>query len=229
MTWYSIDSRLMRPSRPSSRSTSLRASSGSSRASELRAQLVDLLALVLLAELAADRLELLAQEDLALAVADLLLHLALDVLLRVEHVDLALHVDQHAAQPLLDRQRLEQALALGVGQLEIAGDQIGQPARLVHLLQHLLHDLLGKAGLLAELAGARAQLAQQRQKGRVLGVDGLELLDLAHHRLEMILRRAVAHGDAALDAVQQHLHAAGDPLQLADPGDRADGEQDLRP
>ena len=75
---------------------------------ELLAQLLELVPLVVLAQLLPDRLELLAQEHLALPLAQLLLDLRLDVLLGLEHPDLALHVHQHAAQPLLDREGLEQ-------------------------------------------------------------------------------------------------------------------------
>jgi hypothetical protein len=80
---------------------------------QLLAQLLDLLGLVVVAELLLDRLELLAQVHLALALAELLLHLRLDLLLRLEQADLALHVHEHAAQALLDGQRLEQSLLFG--------------------------------------------------------------------------------------------------------------------
>ncbi len=113
MTCASIDSRPARSSRPSSRSTSARASLGSSSFVELLAQLRDLLALVVVAELLLDRLHLLAQVHLALPLAQLLLDLRLDLFLRLEHADLPLDVDEHAAEPLLDAQRLEQALLLG--------------------------------------------------------------------------------------------------------------------
>jgi hypothetical protein len=42
---------------------------------------------------------LLAQEHLALPLAEFLLHLRLDLFLRLEHPDLALHVDEHATYP----------------------------------------------------------------------------------------------------------------------------------
>ena len=80
---------------------------------ELLAKLADLLRLVVVAELFLDRLHLLAQVHLALPLAQLFLDLRLDLLLRLEHADLALDVHEHAAQPLLDAQRLEQALLFG--------------------------------------------------------------------------------------------------------------------
>ena len=82
---------------------------------ELRAQLLQALvrAAVGFAELLLNGLELLAQVHLALPAADLFLDLGLDVLLRRKHVDLALHVDEDAPQPVLDRERLEQDLLGG--------------------------------------------------------------------------------------------------------------------
>src|SRR5438105_1955990 len=80
---------------------------------EALAQLLDVTCLVPLAQLLPDRLHLLAQEQLPLALAQLLLNLRLDVLLSVEHADLTLHVHQHPAQPLLDLEGFEQRLALG--------------------------------------------------------------------------------------------------------------------
>ena len=108
MTCASMDSRPERSSRPSSRSTSARASFGSVELRQLLAKLADLLRLVVVAELLLDRLDLLAQVHLALPLAELFLDLRLDLFLRLEQADLALHVHEHAAQPLLDAQRLEQ-------------------------------------------------------------------------------------------------------------------------
>ena len=129
MTCASIDSRPARSRRPSSRSTSARASFGSSSLSSFSRSSVDLLALVVVAELLLDRLHLLAQVHLALALAQLLLDLRLDLLLRLEHADLPLHVHEHAAQPLLDAQGLEQPLLLGHRQLDVAGDEVGEACR----------------------------------------------------------------------------------------------------
>ena len=81
----------MRSRRPSSRSTSLRTSGGQLQRFELLAQLADLVGAVFaVAELLLDCLELLAQEHLALPLAQLLLDLRLDVGLRVDHGDLTL-------------------------------------------------------------------------------------------------------------------------------------------
>ena len=67
------------------------------------AQLVHLGLLgVALAELLLDRLQLLAQEVLALALLHLRLHLRLDLRAELEHLDLAREDRRDAAQPLLD-------------------------------------------------------------------------------------------------------------------------------
>src|SRR5690606_3206709 len=51
-----------------------------------------------LAELALDRLQLFAPVELALPPPELLLHLIVDVLLRLQELDLALHLHEHAPQ-----------------------------------------------------------------------------------------------------------------------------------
>ena len=67
---------------------------------ELFSQLFEVLTTAVIAELALDGLELLAQEHLALAVAELFLDLAFDVLLGVEDRDLLLSVEEHRAQAI---------------------------------------------------------------------------------------------------------------------------------
>src|SRR5947209_17450086 len=93
---------------------------------EALAQLLDVTCLVPLAQLFPDRLHLLAQEQLPLALAQLLLNLRLDVLLSVEHADLTLTVHQHPAHPLLDLEGFEQRLALGRVDLQVAGHEVGE-------------------------------------------------------------------------------------------------------
>ena len=129
MTWLSIDSRPMRVEPAELAVDFLPGLGRQVERLELLAQLLEVVPLVALAQLALDGLELLAQEHLALPLAQLLLDLGLDVLLGVEHADLALHVDQDAAEPLLDAQRLEQRLPLGRGDVDVAGDEVGEPAR----------------------------------------------------------------------------------------------------
>src|SRR5262249_59904099 len=99
---------------------------------ELRLELLQRLvaAVLALAELLLDRLELLAQVRLALPPAQLLLDLLLDVLLGGEDVDLSLHVDEDSPQPLFDRQGLEQRLPLGSRNVDVTGDEVREPAGL---------------------------------------------------------------------------------------------------
>ena len=192
---------------------------------ELLAKLLQVVPLVALAQLALDRLELLAQEHLALALAQLLLDLGLDVFLRVQHADLALHVHQDAAEPLLDAERLEQHLALGRRDVDVPGDQIREPARLVHAGEHLLDDLVRQPGLLAQLGRPRPGLPVQRDEGGILRVDRQHLLGLANHGLEVAFPLGIVNGDAPLLAVEQQLHARKPSLKLTDLGDGADRVQ----
>ena len=53
-----------------------------------------------------------------------------NVFLGVQNRDLLLDVNQHHAQPLFDRQRLEQPLGLVRLQVEMAGYQVGEAAGL---------------------------------------------------------------------------------------------------
>ena len=194
---------------------------------ELLLQVAQIVALVVLAQLALDRLELLAEEHLPLPLAQLLLDLRLDVFLRVQHADLPLDVHQHPAEPLLDAQGLQQHLPLLRRDVDVAGDQVGELAGLVHAGQDLLDHLVGQAGLLAQLRGAGAGLAVQGDEGRILRVEGCHLLGLAHDGLEVAVLVGVVDGDAAPLAVEQQLHAGQPALELADPGDGPDGVEHL--
>ncbi len=187
------------------------------------AELVLVVLVVLFAQLAADRLQLLPQEHLALPLAQLLLDLRLDLLLGVEHRDLTLDVNQDPAQPLLDGEGLEQDLPLGRADVEVARDEVGQAARLIHSGQDLVDHLFRQPGLLPELGGPRPGFLVQRDEGGILGAERLHLLGLAHDGLEVALLVAIVHRDAAPLAVEQQLHARQAALHLPDPGDGADG------
>ena len=118
---------------------------------ELLAQLVQALAVILVAQLFLDGAQLLAQDDLALAVAELLLDLVLDLGLGVEDGDLALHMNQRPAQALLHGEGLQQLLGLRGGDVQVAGDQVGQLAGVLHSGKDLLHSLPGQARFLPQL------------------------------------------------------------------------------
>ena len=94
------------------------------------AQLVDLgLLLVALPQLLLDRLQLLAQEVLALALVDLRLDLRLDLGAEPHHLQLAGEDLREPAQPLRDVDLLEQLLLLGARDPQRAGDQVARAPR----------------------------------------------------------------------------------------------------
>ena len=183
MTCDSIDSRPMRVRRPNSRSTSLRASSGSSSASSFARSSSSSRRLVALAELLLDRLELLAQEHLALAVAELLLDLALDVLLRVEHVDLALHV--HAARGAAAPRPRASRAAPGAAAARRRGSR--PPGRRSGRARRRSPSTCsttssGRPELLPSSAARARSLAVQRHERRIVRVERRHLLGVAHDR-----------------------------------------------
>ena len=87
---------------------------------------------VALAELLLDRLQLLAQEVLALALLHLRLHLRLDLRAELEHLELAVEDRRDLAQPLLDVDRLEELLPLlGLDRAQRRRDEVRERARVV--------------------------------------------------------------------------------------------------
>ncbi len=113
---------------------------------ELLAQLADLgLLLVGLAELLLDRLELLAQEVLALRLVDLGAHVGLDLGAQLEHLELAREDARELAQPLLDVGLFEQLLLVFGLDAHRAGHQERESAGLLDVGgRHL--ELLGQVG-----------------------------------------------------------------------------------
>src|SRR2546430_14984532 len=63
--------------------------------------------------------------------------LRLDLLLGVDAADLSLDVDEHAPQSLLDREGLEQGLALGRLPLDVARHEVGEPAGIRDSVQEI--------------------------------------------------------------------------------------------
>ena len=228
MTCDSIASRPIRFSRPSSRSTSLRTAVGSSSFFSRASSSSTSLAVVALAELLLDRLHLLAQQHLALAVAQLLAHSRLDVLLGVEHRELALDVHQHPPQALLDGERLEQRLAFGGGNLDVRGDQVGEAAGLGRVRDHLRATLLRQSGLLRQLERALAGLAHQRHEGGVARIGRRLLGRRQGGRLEIAVPLLDSYRDAAALALEHELQPGEGALHLSDAGDGADGVEPLR-
>src|SRR2546427_10064215 len=105
----------------------------------------------------------------------------------------------------------------------MAGDEIGEGARVTDALQDLLDDFRGKSRLLAQLRGALAVFEIQSYEGGILFVARSEVLSFADGRFEIAVRLAVMYGRTAAVPMQDELHAAEIALNLADAGDRAGG------
>ena len=135
---------------------------------------------------------------------------------------------QDPAEPLLDREGLQQRLTVRGADVEISRDQIGELARIMHAGEHLLHHLFRQPGLLTQLGGAGAGLLVETDKRRIIGIERLQLLRLEHDRLEVAVLVSHVHGDATALAMQQQLHAGEPALHLTDAGDGPDGEETVR-
>ena len=148
---------------------------------ELRAQLVDLLGLlVAFAEFPLDRFHLLAQEVLALVLADLRLHLRLNLRAELEDFEL---LDEEAVErvhPRADVQRLEHLLLdRGADGRQARGDEVGELSRI------------------GDVAGERLEIVGQQRRQRD---DLLEIaLDVALQRVDFqvifVAEHLVGHRD----------------------------------
>ena len=181
MTPYSAAAGGRRSRRPSSRSACLRACSGRLGRLDPLAQLVDLgLLLVGLAELLLDRLELLAQVVLALALVDLRLDLGLDLGAELDHLELAGEDLREPAQPPADVDLLEQLLLLGGRDPQRPGDQVGERRGVVDVGDRELELLRQIGDLLDDLGEGALDVAGQRlELGGGLD-DVRERLDARH-------------------------------------------------
>ena len=144
MTPYSAAADGSFSSRPSSRSAALRTSSGKFvERGELLAQLLDLgLLRVAFAELLLDRLQLLSEEVLALALLHLRLHLRLDLRAELEHLELAIEDRRDPPQALLDVDRLEDLLPLlGLDRAQGGRNEVRKRARIVDVRRRELQLL----------------------------------------------------------------------------------------
>ena len=137
------------------------------------AQLGDLRLLgVVLAELLLDRLQLLAQEVLALALLHLRLDLRLDLRSELEHLELAAQDRRDRAQALLDVHLLEDLLALlGLDRAERRGDEMTERARIVDV----------RGGELQLLGQVRREADDAREEALHVAGQGLELRRLLEH------------------------------------------------
>ena len=164
-------------------------SSGMPGGLDLLAELVDLgLLRVVLAELALDRLELLAEDVLALGLVHLGLDLALDLPLELEDLDLSGEERGDELQALDDVHRLEQLLALRGVHVGAVRDHVGEQARLGDVAcgdgglgrdrgavrDVLLHLRLDGAHERLDLDAGRRRLLEVLHLGAEVRVGGLE-------------------------------------------------------
>ena len=144
---------------------------------ELLAKLVDLAVLIVIPQFLLDRPHLLAEEHLALPFTQLFLDLRLDLGLRLQHSDLSLDMNQDPPQPFLDAQGFEQGLLLADRQLNVACNQVREPARVGDRIENLVQHLLGQAPPLAQFPGPLPGFLVQGGEGGIILVDRLHLLD----------------------------------------------------
>ncbi len=178
-------------------------------------QLLDLGAFVLFTQLFLNRLHLFAQHHLALLLAQLFLHLLLDLLLRLEAHEIALHADEHAAHALGHGKQLEQLLLLARGHVQIEGDEVRERARLLDTLYDLRQRLAGHAATPAQLDRALTQLAIECDHRRLVRLRRLLRIDDPDVGLEHGITLArVRKGLRTLFAVNQYLESARRALHL---------------
>jgi hypothetical protein len=157
-------------------------------------------------ELLLQRLDLLAQEVLALVAVDLVLDLALEAPLRLLQLELGVEQDERLLQPLGDRRRLEHRLLVAHLEVEVVRDVVGELARVLEVQHELGHlGLEAAATVLDEVAELLLELAEGR-----LEHDRIAELDV--ERLDVGLDHAAVGGvvddrDPA-DGAHQHLDAA---------------------
>jgi hypothetical protein len=116
-------------------------------------------ALLAFAEFLLDRLDLLVEVVLALALLHLALHAAADALLDLQDVDLGLEQAQQVFETLAHVEHLEHFLLLLELQRQMRGDRVGETAGLVdpgERGQDLGRNLLVELDVLIELADHRA-------------------------------------------------------------------------
>ena len=126
-------------------------------------------------------------------------------------------MDQDPPQPFLDAQGFEQGLLLADRQLNVAGDQVREPAWVGDRIKNLVQHLLGQALPLAQFPGPLAGFLVQGGEGGIVLVDRLNLLDRQGIDRQRILDAVIVQGRGANLTLEQELHAAQSPLHLADP------------
>ena len=140
---------------------------------DLLLELLDVGALFAVAELLLDRLDLLVQVVLALALLHLALDAAADALFDLQDVDLVLELLEQLLQPLVDVDQVEHRLLVLELERQVRGDRVGQAAGIVDAGdrgQDLGRDLLVQLDVLVELlrhgAAQRLDLAASASVSR---------------------------------------------------------------
>ena len=185
-------------------------------------QLAELVRGVLeVAELLLDRLHLLVEVVLALALLHLRLHAAADLLLDLQHLHLALDHGHDLLEARAHVLRFQDLLLFGKLERHVRGDGVGEAPGLLDAGergQDLRRHLLVELDVLLEVRHDRA-----RQHVHLALVVLLDVGQRRHVGGEVAVRLDVLdHG--ARDALDQHLdRAVGELEQLQDGRDRADG------
>ena len=208
-------------SRESSRSAALSACSGRSAASIRSRSSFDFgLLLVFLPELVLDRFQLLAQEELALALVDLRLHLGLDLGPQLDHLELAGEDPGEVAQPLGDVDLLQQLLLLLDADPQGAGDQVAERRRVVDVGDRHLQLLRQVGDLLDDLREGALDVAGQRlQLGA--GLDHVGQLGDPRHQVGLLADVGV-EPDPLGPLDEDAQRAVGDLDHAGDDADHAD-------
>ena len=176
--------------------------------------------LVALAQFLLDRLDLLVEVVLALALLHLPLHAAADALFDLQDVDFALEDAEQVLEALADVAHLEDLLLLLELQRQVRGDRVGEPAAVVdagHRRQDFRRNLLVELHVLVELREQRTphrlDLVRTAGVGRQVGRQRRHVFALVDDTVDA----------RALRAFDQHLHGAVGQLQhLQHRGDAAD-------
>ena len=178
--------------------------------SDLLLELFHVGAFFAVAELLLDRLDLLVQVVLALALLHLTLDAPTDALFDLQDVDLVLELLEQFLQPLVDREQVEHRLLVLELQRQVRGDRVGQAPCVVDAgdgREDLRRNLLVQLDVLVELLRDRA--TQRLDLGLGLGL-GRHRRDVGHEVLAVV---ADVMGVGTLNAFDQDLHRAVGQLE----------------
>ncbi len=186
---------------------------------DLLLELGDVVALVGVAQFLLNGLHLLIQVVLALRLLHLALDAAADLLLDLQHRDLALHQRIDTLEPLGDDRALEHFLLVGDLDRQMRGDGVSELRVVLDLAdraQYLGRDLLVELDVVLELRHGRAG----KRLDLVLGADRLGYaLDL---RFEVVWIVCVRRDVGARRPLDQNFHGPVRQLQkLQHGGERA--------